>query len=195
MELKDFCHNVKKKFDLTKPFKIDDRLVATTGFWIAWKQDDNSISDFSISFPKIEESWFQDFETPYELPEIQMDIVKCKYCKEGIVERDMKCPECDGEGRMECFECEQERDCPECGGIGTDNETEDYPCEDCDGKGNVDQTKPVGIFENKYNAGYLKRLKEVGAKIGVIQHITSHPNCLGFKFNGLTGFLLPVTIE
>lgn len=196
MELKDFCHDIVTRFDLTKPFKVGNKIVATTGHIIAWKEDDNTIDvkNLSTRVPPLSEEWIVDFNPTEDIPPVEIKIEKCTTCVDGIVTNvEPKCKICHGSGSVECGECEQDKDCEDCNGTGISEDSE-YQCKDCDRNGNVDLSLPVNIFGFKYKPSIVAKLREAGAKVQLLNHISAHPNLLGFKVNNLTGFLLPMTV-
>lgn len=196
MELIDFCAEHKTKYDLTKPFKVGDRIVATTGHIIAWKNNDNTIKEFSENAPQVEEKWFIDFTPTEEIPEINLEIVKCTICENGTIKASsVKCETCRGSCYEECGECGKDKECEDCEGTGISENAEDRECEDCDGKGNVDLSKPAEILGHKFNASRVFKLKEAGAKVQILNNsISSYEVVLGFKVNDLTGFVLPMVV-
>lgn len=196
MELKDFCAENRTRYNLTKPFKIGSKIIASTGHIIAWKEDDGSVNEFSENAPQIELSWLTDFNPSDDLPNVELKIEKCEHCENGIVKKEnLKCTTCNGTSYEECGECGADKECGDCEGTGISEEEGEHQCDDCDGHGNVDMSNPVEVFGHKFSAKRILQLKESGAKVQLLDgRITSHPVVLGFKVNDLTGFILPMAV-
>jgi hypothetical protein len=122
-------------------------------------------------------------------------MTTCEKCRGG--RRIVICGGCDGTGSIECSECGQERDCPQCDGDaswpprkGEDKKSED--CRECDGsgkvyKGQIEKAGGIMVFDGVVIGPRSARiLVEQDAKIAAIKRSVMFR--LG---SGMIGMVMP----
>jgi hypothetical protein len=116
--------------------------------------------------------------------------IPCKQCDGKGNFR--KCPECEGDGEIECFHCGHEEDCKKCDGTGR------IPCEDgetctaCHGTGQLEEPVYVSGFPNgmKTTVAMLRKIHTLPSP-RFYQRPQTSP--IRFTFDGGEGCFQPVS--
>lgn len=200
--LTPFCSTDTTRFHLLKPFHIEGWEVATDGrlliaahssqppTWdIPLKLRENVATIVSDAQHAI--NHFPAYPVPEILPKPSQHI--CKKC-DGTG-KFKKCPECKGEGVIECPECGHQKNCRDCSATGEVIDAQgDIPCDQCDGLGYRLEYPHVPIGAAYFRCNYLSLIRQH------LHQITLHPNGTGicglyFNFEDGTrglGALMPV---
>jgi hypothetical protein len=136
---------------------------------------------------------------PVELPPGWQDIPEkttpCEHCKTtGKLTYTMRqCPDCDGDGTVECDHCHHEADCETCRGSGevrTSAPKGGAPCPECNGKGHIAHTSWVSLNRGLcfVNLHYLK-LAHTLPNLRIL--VLDWQSGLRLDFDGGIGALMP----
>ena len=133
--------------------------------------------------------------TGIALPTIPPPVLEpCLECGGKGFYQERKCPNCHGEGEIECATCGHESDCDRCKSTGyiPDLTAPKEPCEDCGGTGQKETlvSSEVGIthFRNRY----LRLIADLPG-FEFQAHALDMPG--RFRWDGGEGMLMPVRIN
>lgn len=113
--------------------------------------------------------------------------VNCSDC-EGFGKALADYKECHGDGEIECCECNQMRDCPECDGAGTNPGDED--CQVCNGAKTVKSygnfVTPSGVIDGKYLALFA------GFEMGIVPKLMEP---IPMRCGDVIGAVMPIQTD
>lgn len=144
--------------------------------------------------PKIDKTFATEIDerefTFAPLEKLETRLRDCRACDNTGKTRDTKpCPECEGEGTINCSHCGHDHECNRCYGEGTVlRSNTSITCPDCErAKHNVRVTQHLWI-----DGKYFEKIAALPNPMIGTALIGTEPRAIPFRFDGGDGLIMPL---
>jgi len=194
IDLQAWCHTERRS--LSAPFVRGGFRYATDGRAMVRlpapgesDTEDPLVPDASLIFAAVEKltfaPWPADWES-WETMEIEVEKEECPECHGETKE----CSRCDGSGQIECGECGQDYDCPDCEGKGYTG----AKCSKCRNCGTI--FKPGRAFRVADGVWVEERFLRRVVNLPALHYACKgSANPVFFRFDGGEAAMMPVIIR
>ena len=201
MNILKFCGESEK---LNLPFTVGQDVYVSDGRMaiklqsvdLSLKYRDNKYPEATQKIDEFFTKAVKDTPVDFRFENYRDEYIECSICH-GLGKL-TKCGECNGKGIVECCECGQDRDCPDCDGTGNRSkiDADNFQCGECAGVGKVlKQQETILTDKLKVQSKYLCRIFSELKNVKLYaEHDTSFSKYgfVYFTFENGQGVLLPL---